>query len=71
MPLILSRQALPILPRNDAALRGAYIVRDAEDPQVLLVATGSEVSLALDAANVLAEKGLRARVVSISSLVAM
>ncbi|HQX11008.1 MAG TPA: transketolase [Thermoflexales bacterium] len=65
--LILSRQALPILPRNDAALRGAYIVRDAEDPQVLLVATGSEVSLALDAASVLAEKGLRARVVSMPS----
>ena len=65
--LALSRQALPILPRNEAALRGAYVVRDVEDPQAMIVATGSEVSLALDSAEVLAGQGIRVRVVSMPS----
>ncbi len=65
--LALSRQALPILPRNEAALRGAYVVRDVEDPQAMIVATGSEVSLALDSAEALAGQGVRVRVVSMPS----
>ncbi|SMB96255.1 transketolase [Deinococcus hopiensis] len=65
--LALSRQDLPILPRNHAGVRkGAYVVRDAEGGQaaVILVASGSEVSLALSAAEALAGDGIQARVVS-------
>ncbi len=65
--LILTRQALPILPPNDGVLRGAYIAREAADPAVILLASGSEVSLALDAAKALADKGIAARVVSMPS----
>lgn len=63
--LILSRQDLPILPRNHAGVKkGAYVVRDAENAQVILIASGSEVSLALDSAEKLAAEGVAARVVS-------
>lgn len=63
--LALSRQDLPTLPRNHAGVKkGAYVVQDAENPQVILVASGSEVSLALDSAGKLAEEGVAARVVS-------
>jgi len=65
--LLLSRQALPVLPRREGFERGAYIMHDANDPHLALVASGSEVSLALDSAQALAEKGLRARVVSFPS----
>lgn len=65
--LILSRQALPILPKNEAALRGAYVVKDEPEASLLLVATGSEVSLALESAKALADKGIKARVVSMPS----
>jgi transketolase len=69
--LALSRQNLPILDRasvpDDAIERGAYVLRDPADgarPQVILIATGSEVSLALDAADLLAAGGIATRVVS-------
>jgi transketolase len=70
--LVLSRQALPTLdraglaPASDLA-RGAYILKEATggDPQVLLLATGSEVSLCLDAWERLDKEGVRARVVSL------
>ncbi|WP_198170896.1 transketolase [Deinococcus arboris] len=66
--LALSRQDLPILPRNHAGVKkGAYVVRDAEGggaAQVILIASGSEVSLALDAAEALSGEGIAARVVS-------
>ncbi|MFC4426873.1 transketolase [Deinococcus navajonensis] len=64
--LALSRQDLPILPRNHAGVKkGAYVVRDAEGgAQVILIASGSEVSLALDAAEALDNEGIGARVVS-------
>ncbi|MFC4640500.1 transketolase [Deinococcus hohokamensis] len=65
--LALSRQDLPILPRNHAGVKkGAYVVRDAEggSAQVILIASGSEVSLALDAAEALSSEGIGARVVS-------
>jgi len=65
--LLLSRQALPVLPSCEGFERGAYVMRDADDPHIALVASGSEVSLALDSAQALAEKGVRARVVSFPS----
>ncbi|ACO44857.1 transketolase [Deinococcus deserti] len=65
--IALSRQDLPILPRNHAGVKkGAYVLRDPEGAaaQVILIASGSEVSLALDAAEALAAEGIGARVVS-------
>lgn len=64
--LALSRQDLPILPRNHAGVKkGAYVLKDAEGgAQVILIASGSEVSLALDAASALETEGIKTRVVS-------
>jgi transketolase len=69
--LVLSRQKLPILPpsgvfRDDGVYRGAYVLEDAGNgrPDVLLIASGSEVSVALAARKLLAEEGVPARVVS-------
>lgn len=70
--LVLSRQELPILPRGTDGYadatgvdKGGYVLRDCEGtPQVILVATGSEVQLALGAQDKLAEQGIAARVVS-------
>lgn len=63
--LALSRQDLPILPRNHAGVKkGAYVVKDAENAQVILIASGSEVALAMDAADALSGEGIGARVVS-------
>jgi transketolase len=72
--LILTRQDVPVL-ESTAALaaagvaRGAYVLADPADgpAQVVLLATGSEVSLCIDAARLLAEAGTRARVVSLPS----
>jgi transketolase len=72
--LVLSRQALPTLDRTRYApasgvARGAYVLADAEGgaPEVLLLATGSEVSLAVAAHEQLTSEGVRARVVSMPS----
>jgi transketolase len=72
--LVLSRQALPTLDRTKVAAaaglaRGAYILADAPDgdPDVLLLATGSEVSLCVTAHERLAAEGINARVVSMPS----
>ncbi len=64
--LILTRQGVPVLEGSDvdAVAKGAYVVADAVDPEVVLVGTGSEVSLCVEAAAALAEKGTPARVVS-------
>jgi transketolase len=66
--LVLTRQKLPVLPAPPSGAVdevGARVVRDTEAaPDVVLVATGSEVSLALAAADGLAEDGVVARVVS-------
>ncbi|MEF2279936.1 transketolase [Deinococcus sp. YIM 134068] len=63
--LALSRQDLPVMPRNVEGVRkGAYVVRDVEGAQVILVASGSEVSLAMDTAEALSGEGIAARVVS-------
>ena len=71
--LILSRQNLPTLDAalpavRDGVARGGYVVTDAEDPQVQLLATGSEVSLAVEAAQMLAQEGIAARVISLPCL---
>lgn len=63
--LVLSRQNLPILPNNHQGVRrGAYVLRDAEHHRVILIASGSEVHLALESAEALAAQGIAARVVS-------
>jgi transketolase len=66
--LILSRQVIPFVTpvKNDLA-RGAYVLADAAKPRVTLLATGSEVALAMDAHKKLAEEGIGARVVSMPS----
>lgn len=72
--LILTRQALPTLDRSvygpaSGVAQGAYILADAEKgkPDVLLLATGSEVSLCIDAYEQLKKAGIKARVVSMPS----
>jgi transketolase len=67
--MALSRQDLPVQANADAAgvARGAYVLRDAEEPQAVIVGTGSEVSTAMDAADLLAQDGVAARVVSMPS----
>ncbi|MFN2138582.1 MAG: transketolase [Candidatus Promineifilaceae bacterium] len=66
--LILSRQSVPTLAETgEGALRGAYVLRDAEHPQALLLATGTEVHIALQAQEMLAERGIESRVVSMPS----
>ena len=63
--LVLTRQTLPLLKETGKeAIKGAYILKDSENPEVILMASGSEVSLIYDAYDVLKEKGIRARVVS-------
>ena len=70
--LVFSRQNLPHQPRTPeqvrAIARGGYVLRDAGGtPDVILIATGSEVGLAMQAADVLAGEGVKARVVSMPS----
>lgn len=70
--LLFSRQGLPHQKRSSMQLagihRGGYVLRDCEGkPEVIVIATGSEVSLAVEAAEALAEKGRRIRVVSMPS----
>jgi transketolase len=72
--LILSRQALPTLDRTKYApasglAQGAYVLADAPGgaPEVLLIATGSEVSLCVAAHELLVKEGIRSRVVSMPS----
>merc|ERR1712190_270727 len=65
--LALTRQALPNLPNSciDNVVKGAYAVIECEDPELVLIGTGSEVSLCVDAAKELADK--KVRVVSMPS----
>ncbi len=71
--LVLSRQAMPTLDRTKVApasglQRGGYVLADAPGgPEVILVGTGSEVSLCLAAHDALVAKGVRSRVVSLPS----
>ena len=75
--LVLSRQNLPDLPAasgdrfaeaNAGCRKGGYTVVEAENPDVILVANGSEVSLLCEVAEKLAAEGKKARVVSVPSL---
>jgi transketolase len=66
--LVLTRQALPILPPTDAALRGGYVVSDADGFKAILIGSGSELHLALAAQKLLAVEGIPVRVVSMPSL---
>ncbi len=72
--LVLSRQPLPTLDRTRYASasgvgRGAYVLADTPDsnPEIIFIATGSEVSLAIEAHEKLSAQGIRSRVVSMPS----
>ena len=72
--IALSRQALPTFDRSKYAsaagvARGAYVMADANGspPEIILIASGSEVSLAVDAHEALASQGIRSRLVSMPS----
>ncbi|PDW31783.1 transketolase [Helicobacter pylori] len=64
--LILSRQNLPVLDEvsKEQVLKGAYVKHDSKDPIITLVASGSEVSLALESAKILERENIPTRVVS-------
>jgi transketolase len=69
--LIFSRQNLPFMERDAATVanvaKGGYVLRDAQNPAAVLIATGSEVELAMKAADALAGEGVAVRVVSMPS----
>jgi transketolase len=72
--LIFSRQNLPVMERKELASasclqRGGYILWESESgqPDIILIGTGSEVSIALEAARILSTEGFRVRVVSLPS----
>jgi transketolase len=67
--LLLSRQNVPFVRRNslEGIDKGGYVLADVQQPQAILIATGSEVSLALGAQKQLAEAGIPVRVVSMPS----
>ena len=69
--LLLSRQNLPFVNRDAQTLadvaRGGYVLRDAPNARAIIIATGSEVALALQAQDALQQKGIAVRVVSMPS----
>jgi transketolase len=69
--LLLTRQAVPFVTRSDAQVeairRGGYVVRDAGRPRCAIIATGSELGLALAARDLLAQDGIEVRIVSMPS----
>ena len=67
--ILLSRQNLPVFDRSECesatgTAKGAYVLKDVKDPQAILIATGSEVSLAVEVQKALAAEGVAVRVVS-------
>lgn len=69
--IALTRQGVPNLKETEELNnidKGAYIVKDSENPDLVLIATGSEVALALDTAKALEEEGKKIRVVSMPSM---
>lgn len=66
--LVFSRQGLAPMPRTAqqvaAISKGGYVLQDCTDPQAIIIATGSEVELAVSAADQLTNQGVRVRVVS-------
>jgi transketolase len=70
--LVLSRQALPVLDRAvlgsaEGLLKGGYVLSDAPKARLILIATGSEVEIALEAAGTLTAEGIATRVVALPS----
>jgi transketolase len=69
--LLLSRQSMPFVTRSDEQIadirRGAYILRDAKKARCAIIATGSELGLAMAACDLLARDGIAVRVVSMPS----
>ena len=66
--IVLSRQKVPFLgARRADVARGAYVLVDAPKPDLILIATGSEVHIAVEAAKLLEARGTRTRVVSMPS----
>ncbi len=65
--LVLSRQNITVTTDGEAVCTGAGIVRSGEDPKIVLVGTGSEVSLCVEASEALAAQGVAAQVVSMPS----
>ena len=72
--LVLTRQNVPVIDRTryaraEGLRRGGYVLADADggDPELILIATGSEVALAVEAHEKLAADGVRSRVVSLPS----
>lgn len=69
--IALTRQNVPNLKQTEtleSIEKGAYIIKDAEKPELILIATGSEVSLALECAEDLEKEGKQVRVVSMPSM---
>ncbi len=69
--LLLTRQNVPVLDRSklssaDMVRRGGYALLDADDPEIILLGSGSEVHVAVEAAGLLAEEGRRVRVVNLA-----
>ncbi len=67
--ILLSRQNLPVFDRKvctpaNGTAKGAYVLKDSQNPVAILIATGSEVSLALDVQRALSSDGVNVRVVS-------
>ncbi len=67
--ILLSRQNLPVFDRTECepasgTANGAYVLKDLPNPRAILIATGSEVSLAIEAQSALAAEGINVRVVS-------
>ncbi len=67
--ILLSRQNLPVFDRTECesaagTAKGAYVLKDLPNPRAILIATGSEVSLAIEAQSALAAEGINVRVVS-------
>ena len=69
--LIFSRQGLPCMPRSNEQVsnvaRGGYVLKDCDSAEIILIATGSEVELAMNAAKELEDQGRKVRVVSMPS----
>ncbi len=70
--LVLTRQNVPVLdpekyPISEGVQKGAYILEDAENPDLILIGTGSEVHVCLGAKDILEKEGVKVRVVSMPS----
>ena len=65
--LIFTRQNTKPLGNSKKALKGGYVIRDCENPQAIIIATGSEVGISVEAYEMLSKEGINIRVVSMPS----